>query len=192
MHRCFSKIPAIVLLMSATVYGQSLGDVARENREKQGANDSSSTPQPRVITNKDLPKDPDADQEQQDPSTSAPAESESAAGNANVADHRSGQRSAAEQRANNQRAINQWKRQILAQKNRTATLQAHIDQINASIRSANGSVQYEGPTNRYQARQMERVAEIRVELDEQNRKLTQMQEAARRAGMRSAVYDPAQ
>jgi hypothetical protein len=71
-----------------------------------------------------------------------------------------------------------------------AILQARIDQINASIRSANGSAQYEGPANGYQARQMQQVAQIQLRLDEQHRKLDRMQEAARRAGMHTAVYDP--
>jgi hypothetical protein len=34
------------------------------------------------------------------------------------------------------------------------------------------------------------VAQIHLQLDEQKMKLDQMQEAARHAGMRSAVYDP--
>ena len=50
---------ALALLISTAAYGQSLGDVARENREekeKQKAA-SASAAQPRVITNKDLPQD---------------------------------------------------------------------------------------------------------------------------------------
>ena len=71
-----------------------------------------------------------------------------------------------------------------------ANLQARVDQLNASIRSSGGSVQYEGPYNRYQARQLQRVAQIQLHLDEQKMKLDQMQEAARHAGMHTAVYDP--
>jgi hypothetical protein len=71
-----------------------------------------------------------------------------------------------------------------------ANLQARIDQLHASIQCAGGSVQYESPVNRYQARQMERVAQLQQQLDEQKRKLDHMQEAARHAGMHSAVYDP--
>ena len=168
----------IALLMSSAVYGQSLGDVARDNREKKS--EDASAAQPKVITNNDLPKDPDANQE--------PPEEQAgtgAAASSKAADHRS-----AEQRLAEQRAADHWKRQILAQKNKMATLQARIDQLNASIRSAGGSVQYEGPYNRYQVRQLQRVAQIQLRLDEQKMKLDQMQEAARHAGMHSAVYDP--
>ena len=177
MQRVFLKISAIALLMSSAAYGQSLGDIARANREKQNAENTSAA-QPRVITNANLPKDPDANQE--------PAEAQSGTNaSSTAADHRS-----AQQRWAEQRAADQWKRQILAQKNKMATLQARIDQLNASIRSAGGSVQYEGPYNRYQARQLQRVAQIQLQLDEQEMKLDQMQEAARHAGMHTLVYDP--
>lgn len=177
MQRVFLKISAIALSMSSAAYGQSLGDIARANREKQNAENPSAA-QPRVITNANLPKDPDANQ--------GPAEAPSgASASGAAADHHS-----AQQRLAEQRAADQWKRQILAQKNRMATLQAQIDQLNASIRSAGGSAQYEGPYNRHQARQLQRVAQIQLQLDEQKMKLDQMQEAARHAGMHTVVYDP--
>jgi predicted RNase H-like nuclease (RuvC/YqgF family) len=176
MRRLFVTICAMALSMSSAAYGQSLGDIARANREKK--TEDASAAQPKVITNANLPKDPDANLE--------PAEAQpGASASSTTADHRT-----AQQRLAEQRAADQWKRQILAQKNKTATLQARIDQLNASIRSAGGSVQYEGPYNRYQARQLQRVAQIQLQLDEQKMKLDQMQEAARHAGMHSAVYDP--
>src|SRR5258708_39452439 len=175
MQRTFLKGFSIALLMSSAAYGQSLGDVARQNREKQSAQDASSAAKPKVITNANLPKDPDASEEP------AEAQSEpSASGKA--ADHRS-----AQQRLAEQRVADRWKRQILAQENKMANLQARIDQLNASIRSAGGSVQYEGPYNRYQARQLQREAQIQLQLDEQKMKLDQMQEAARHAGMHTVV-----
>jgi hypothetical protein len=177
MQRIFLKISAIALLMSSAAYGQSLGDIARANREKQNAENPSAA-QPKVITNANLPKDPDANQ--------VPAEAQPGTNAGNTAaDHRS-----AQQRLAEQRAADQWKRQILAQKNKTATLQARIDELNASIRSAGGSVQSEGPYNRHQARQLQRVAQFQRQLDEQTMKLDQMQEAARHAGMHTVVYDP--
>jgi predicted RNase H-like nuclease (RuvC/YqgF family) len=183
MQRMFLKVFAIALFVNSAAYGQSLGDIARENREKQSAQDASSTAKPKVITNANLPKDPDAKQE--------PTEAQSGASVSNkAADHRLADDRSAQQRLADQRLADQWKRQILAQENRMATLQARIDQLNASIRSAGGSVQYEGPYNRYQARQLRRVAQIQAQLDEQKMKLDQMQEAARRAGMHTAVYDP--
>ena len=90
MQRVFLKISAIALLMSSAAYGQSLGDVARANREKQNAENTSAA-QPRVITNANLPKDPDANQE--------PAEAQSGTNaSSTAADHRSAQQRWAEQR----------------------------------------------------------------------------------------------
>jgi len=175
------RIFAIAFLMGSATYGQSLGDVARENREKQNAEDAS-TMKPKVITNADLPKDLNTNQGAREAPPAASAADGSKATDRRLADHRS-----AQQRLAEQRAAEQWKRQILAQKNKMATLQAKIDQLNASIQSANGSVQSEGP---YNPRQMQRVAQIQQQLDEQKRKLDQMQEAARHAGMHTAVYDP--
>src|ERR1017187_2581107 len=56
--RIFLATLAMLLFATLAAYGQSLGDVARENREQKAA-DAPTTP-PKVITNKTLPKDPDA------------------------------------------------------------------------------------------------------------------------------------
>lgn len=179
MQRMFWKIPAITLLMSSAAFGQSLGDIARENREKQNAADQSSTPKPKVITNKDLPKDPNP---------SAVATSADATGQG--AENRADDHHFAEQRQAEQRAAKQWERQIVAQKNKVAALQARIDQIHAAIRAENGNAQFEGPVNYDQARQLQQVSRIQQRLNGNRRKLEQMQEAARHAGMHTAVYDP--
>jgi hypothetical protein len=187
MRRMVFKILAIALLMNAVALAQSLGDVARENREKKAQDASSATP--KVITNKDLPKDPDANQDAPEAGPGADAEASAAAAELHTQDQHAAQQSA-QQRLAEQRAAYQWKRQILVQRNKMAGLQGRIDQLNASIQSANGSVQYEPPYNRYQARQMRRISQIQQQLDAQKIKLAEMQEAARRAGMHSAVYDP--
>src|ERR1700730_19371765 len=123
MQRVFLKISAIALLMSSAAYGQSLGDIARANRDKQNAENASAA-QPRVITNANLPKDPDANQE---PAEAQPETNASST----AADHRS-----AQQRLAEQRAAEQWKRQILAQKNKTAALQERTAPLTCAIRSS--------------------------------------------------------
>jgi len=188
MQRMFLRVAAIALLATSAMYGQSLGDVARENRDKKQSEDAAGTA-PKVITNKDLPKDPDANLESPGTKSVASASASSEATELRPTDPQSADR-LAEQRLAEQRAADQWKRQIQAQKYKMANLQARIDQIRASIQSAGWSVQNEGPINRYQAQQLHRVAQIQQQLDEQKRKLNQMQEAARHAGMRTAVYDP--
>jgi hypothetical protein len=178
MRQTLLKMLAIALLLIPAAQGQSLGDIARANREKQKTEDPSATT-PKVITNADLPKDPNPAPHDDD--AMPPVD----AANSKAADHRSSQQAMTERRA-----AEQWKRQILGQKRKVANLQARVDQLNASIQAANGSVQYEGPNGRYQARQMQRVADIQLQLDEQKKALAEMQESARHAGMHTTVYDP--
>lgn len=181
MQRICWEMLAIAVLMTSAAYGQSLGDIARENREKRNT-DNAAGNQPKVITNQDLGLPEDAE----DSLGSGEAQSgPSIRARSSAADYRS-----AEQRRAEQRAAEQWKRQILAQENRIASLQARLDQINAAIRSVGGTVQYEQPYSRAEAWQLRRAAQIQQQLDEQKRKLEAMQEEARHAGMHTPVYDP--
>jgi hypothetical protein len=82
----------------------------------------------------------------------------------------------------------QWRQRVLEQENKVASMQARIDQLNAAAHTGGASAQ--GPYNRYQARQMERAQQMQQQLDEQKRRLESMQEAARRQGMHTQVYDP--
>jgi hypothetical protein len=174
MRRMFLKLLATALVMSAACWAQSLGDLARTNRERT-AEDAAIAP-PLVITTADFPPNTHTNPAPSDP----PARPRSEA-----ADHRS-----AQQRLAEHRAAEQWKRQIIAQKANVANLQARVNQLHASIQGANGSVQFEGPSGRYQARQLQQVAQIQYQLEAQKIKLEQMQDAARHAGMHTAVYDP--
>jgi hypothetical protein len=179
---------SLVLPTGAFAYGQSLGDIARENREKKA--DSTSAAQPKVIHNKDLPKDkdsPDPAPSGAQPATVLPANENP---EKSAADRRAEQHFA-QQRLAEQRAAEQWKRPILAQKNRIASLQERIDHLKANGQFANVSTYpHSGAYNRAQPRQVERIMQLQQQLDEQKRKLEQMQEAARHAGMHTAVYDP--
>ena len=193
MQRIFLKNLTIALALlvpiGLTASAQSLGDVARENREKKA--DTTSAAQPKVIRNKDLPKDPEDDPVADQAATAAqPASVPNKSPEQSAADRRAEQRFA-QQRLAEQRAAEQWKRQILAQKDKIAALQSRIDHLKATLQFADVSVYpYAGPYNRDQARQLRRITQLQQQLDEQQRKLDQMQEAARHAGMHTAVYDP--
>jgi acetyl-CoA carboxylase beta subunit len=175
MRQITLKILPVALLMSAVVYGQSLGDVARENREKQKAKAASSTAKPKVITNESLPKNPDTD------AGARESEGESA-----------GKMTAASPKIpSGGQSAEQWKSRILAQKNAIANQQAQIDKVNDSIHFVvaneySNGVQY----NQHQVKKQENVAQMQQQLEEQKKNLAAMQEAARQAGMGSAVYDP--
>jgi hypothetical protein len=174
----FLGVLVFAVLVGGLVHAQSLGDIARENREKKAAS-GSATPA-KVITNKDLPTDPDGDT---DNAPTAPSPESVAAS-----------RKAAAQRAAEQRAAEQWKQKILAQKNVIANLQARVDALRASIQYVDPDHTYDYYSalayNRHQARQVERLRGMEAQLAGQKQKLEDMQEAARHAGMHTPVYDP--
>jgi len=97
---------------------------------------------------------------------------------------------AADHRMAQQRDAGLWRRNIVMQENRVAGLQMRIDQLNSMVRSPYNTAQYGGPYNRGQARAQQRLQQMQQALDQEKMKLEEMQEAARRAGMNSGVYDP--
>jgi hypothetical protein len=178
MQRRFLQIIALALWMNLAAQGQSLGDIARANREKQTSANAPTNPSA-VITTDDLQGGDE------------PRSAGAVAGNAsnNLPKNKAAHNTSGQQLPVDERAAAQWKKQILAQKDKLATLQARIDQLNALIHPA-GSAQFEGPYNRYQTTQMERLAAVQLQFNEQKTKLTEMQEEARRSGMHTTVYDP--
>jgi len=82
------------------------------------------------------------------------------------------------------------KEQIQAQESRIAELQARIDRANALMHPNGSTAQFEGPGNRYQAMQAQRIEMMQQMLDQQKQRLAMMQDAARRQGGHTTVYDP--
>jgi len=172
--------------LSGTSSGQSLGDIARANQEKKAAEAPDVTP--KVITNTDLPKNPDGDADPVNQNqNSAPVPTRAATS-----------RKAAQQRAAEQRAGEHWRQQILEQKDKIANLQARCDRLRARIHFVDpgnpytsGIGYYGGQAyNAQEARMMEHLHEMEDQLNQQKQKLERMQEAARHAGMHTTVYDP--
>ena len=84
-----------------------------------------------------------------------------------------------------------WKSQIQMQKNAIASLKSQIDDLSASIQYAGANcvsncVQW----NERQKQKQDQVDAMKVELQQQEKRLEDMQEAARRQGYGSSVYDP--
>jgi hypothetical protein len=177
MQRTFFKIFAVALLLTLAAYGQQpLGDVARQYREKKDADQTAATP--KVITNQDLGEDPNAPAPPpaaQKPARPAPKTS---------TDH------AAQQAQADEREAQRWRGPILEQKRKIAYLQSQIDQANANIRSTYGSAAVDGPFTRPLVQAQQKVAQMQLQLEDLKRRLEDMQDAARRAGMQSQVYDP--
>jgi hypothetical protein len=177
---------------------QSLGDAARQARlEKQqkeakakdaSAKDASSkdvpgtdatakhAPPPKVpqiITNDEIPSHLG--------STLAPTPG-SQTPNATVAQPSYG---------NGKAAAEQWKFQIQSLKNAIASLESEIASLSESIRYAGANcvsncVQW----NERQKQKQDQVESMKAQLEQQQKSLEDLQEAARKQGFGSAVYDP--
>ena len=156
-------------LTAVASYGQSLGDVARQTRQKEKAKGSAKK---KVITNEDIPESPDLGPSQQETAGKLhPVSSPGTPSDGQSAD--------------------QWKSQILEQKNAVADLKAQIDKLNDSIRFVEANAYVNGVQyNQHQVKKQQQVEQMRSQLAEQQKQLEAMQEAAKKAGMGSAVYDP--
>lgn len=198
MHRGFIHHPRVSVLLSVAIFAvavpafsqsQSLGDIARENRDKKAAEQSSTAaPAPPVITNATIPKDPDAI------TTATTAENSTRA--AARARHLSDRR-ALQLEENQRHTAEQWKRKIQQQESTVANLRSRVDRLRASIRFADPNHYYATGTNydyaglnRAEARDLQRLAQLQQQFNDEKRKLEDMQDAARHAGMHTPVYDP--
>jgi hypothetical protein len=166
------KVIAVIALVSfivAASHGQSLGDVAREQRQKQ-----SKTPHaPRkVVTNEEIP-------EREEPVSGTSVST--------------GERDSATPTpaTNDTHAAEQWKAKIEAQKNSVASLQSQIDKLNSSVHFVEANRYYNGVQyNERQIQKQDEVKRMQGQLDEQKRQLQDMQDSARKAGLGSSVYEP--
>ncbi|MFZ0774781.1 MAG: hypothetical protein WCA49_24535 [Candidatus Sulfotelmatobacter sp.] len=173
--RLFLPITAVVLLAAVAAYSQdepSLGDLARQQRQQKAA-PGKDAKAPKVITNEQIPERPGM--------TPSPT----ASGGERTAMPDSGSSNGAKQPAEH------WKSQIVAQKNQLASLQRQIDELSESIRfaPANCVANCVGWNERQREKQ-ERVERMQAQLEEEKRRLDDMQESARKQGYGSSVYDP--
>lgn len=178
MHR-ISRWPAIftgMMLLCGVAHAQSLGDVARQNRQQQQAQQNSDTPK-KVYGNDDLPQEGLADN---DSSSSVPERP----GYISAPAHNSAADASTSKAA-------QLKSQIRAQESAIASLQSQIDRLNNSIRFVTANAYYNGVQhNERQVEKQMQVQKMQEQLAEQKAKLQELQESARRAGFGNAVYEP--
>jgi hypothetical protein len=157
-----------LISLAITSHAQSLGDVAREQRQKQAKD---AHPAHKVVTNEDIPESPEATSttsvtDEQDTTPAAPA-------------------------SNDTHAAEQWKTKLETQRGSVAALQSQIDKLNASIHFAGPNcvancVQY----NERQIHKQDEVERLQKQMGEQKQKLEEMQESGRKAGLGSSVYEP--
>jgi len=168
---------AAACLLAAAAYAQdspSLGDLARQQRqqkEKSKTAQGKDVKPSKVITNEEIHAHTGA--------ASAPA----AAGE----EHSTSATSSSEVK----QTAEYWTSQIQAQKSQIASLQKQVDELNESIRFAPGNcvancVQW----NEHQKEKQQEVEGMRAQLEDQKKRLEEMQDSAKKQGYGSSVYDP--
>jgi hypothetical protein len=203
--RMFGKIFSGMLVcasLSAAALAQnsqSLGDIARANREKEQERQASGET-PRMITNQDLPASASAGIPQENPAdpmttVSGVQRSFRTYARAYGGGYQNGSRGYGERPfgqpgMGGQYAGDQLRGQIRQQENRVAELQARIARASATMHPNGSTVQYEGPLNRYQAVQGQRIEMMQQMLEQQRQRLAMMQDEARHQGAHTAVYEP--
>jgi hypothetical protein len=162
-------VVALILFTVAASRAQSLGDVAREQRQKQAKTQHATR---KVVTNEEIP-------EHEEPVSST---------SGSTGEHDT---AAADPVSNDTHAGEQWKAKIEAQKNSVTSLQSQIDKLNSSIHFVEANRYYNGVQhNERQVQKQDEVERMQKQLDEQKKQLQDMQESARKAGLGSSVYDP--
>jgi hypothetical protein len=192
MPRIFTLLAAGVCAYALTASAQdapALGDVARQTRvDKQqqsqtnsapastGDKSSDGTPQPgpqpktsHVITNEDLPAD-----------HAAPALAPASANHGNL-------RPAATEP---KRPAAYWKAQAQQLKNSIAQVQRHIDTLTDSLHAVLTNSTDEPVWNLREKERQRQITDLQAQLNDLRRRLEDTQEAARRQGYGSSVYDP--
>jgi hypothetical protein len=183
--RCLVLLTISALACGLPAFGQdssSLADVARASRlqkqkSAQASDPAAGTPDagaktPRVITNDEIPEHVGTD---------APS-------------GRSGQSQSSIDAFSNygQRKLTaaEWKSAIQAQKAAIASLQGEISTLSASIHFPVSCLRNCVQRNERQLQKENRVEVMKAQLDEQQKRLEDMQEAARKQGYGNSVYDP--
>jgi hypothetical protein len=152
----------------------SLGELARQQRQQKDQSKAApgkNTKPSKVITNEEIP-------EHAEKSSAAVSKGGEAT---SVSDSSNSSKLSAEQ----------WRSQILTQKNQLTSLQRQVDDLNESIRFAPANcVENCVGWNERQREKQQQVERMQGQLDEQKRRLDDLQDSARKQGYGSSVYDP--
>lgn len=164
------SFPVLLFLLTCASYGQSLGDVARQQRQKQQTKDPKAAA--KVVTNDEIPESPEASSSSSSDTEATPDSSapESSAG---------------------KKTAEQWKAEIEGRKARIAALQSQVEKLNDSVHFVEANRYYNGVQyNQYQLKKQQEAQRMQKQLDSEKAALSSAQESARKAGFGSAVYDP--
>jgi len=147
---------------------------AKDKDKAAVARDTPAPKPPHVITNEELP-------EHIGPTRTRPAASKNPESKDDQPSEDDGGKASAED----------WQSQIMAQKSAIANLKSDIDSLSASIQYAGANcVANCVEWNERQKQKQEQVESMKAQLAEQQKRLEEMQESARKQGFGSSVYDP--
>ncbi|HUO16661.1 MAG TPA: hypothetical protein VMX38_16860 [Verrucomicrobiae bacterium] len=187
----------------------SLGDVARQARQqKQSAQPNAPSPTSANVPSKDLQNQNSKDNNPQasaaqnapkpakhvftnDEIPSAPAPSAAASAPNRLGPPPIYPATSESDASRNDAQAASLTASIKAQKDMIANLQSQIDQTTASIQYAGGNcVSGCVEWNQQQQRKQQQVDNMKTQLEQAQQRLEEMQDAARRQGFGTAVYDP--
>ena len=181
-------ISVLTWLFVAAGMAQSLGDTARQQRQKKTP--KSATTSPKVITNDDIGASAPASAGPA-PSTSAqPASQGSSPGASDVP-----KKLAASDDPGNYddwaKAGKEWKSRILAQKAKIQSMQSYVDKLRSSVHFAAKNPNYDASViNAHELQKVDEAKRLEKQLNEENAVLQNMQDAARGAGYDASICDP--
>jgi hypothetical protein len=177
---CAALLASASLILTAVASSQSsetlsLGEVARKQRQRpQQQAKNSSDKANRIVTNKTNPGHPETPSESHESSAATPGGESFSLPAGDVV--KTGAR---------------WKAAIDRQKSAIAELIAHINKLQSSTYFVEANAYSNGVRyNRIQAQKQREVERLEGQLSDLVKKLDEMQEAARKAGFASAVWDP--
>jgi hypothetical protein len=166
MRKHLSTILIAVIFGASFSYAQSVADAAQQERKKEAAKDPAVAP--KVVTNDDLTE-------------TAPNQIASRVKTSSNQVTKADRETAAFDR-NAQKT----EAAILTQETRIKNLQIQIDKMRASIRYVETGV----PLNQHQLQKQQTADRMQEQLNLEVKRLEAMQEAARRLGFGSVVYNP--
>ena len=173
---------------------QSVADVARQARQQkqQQANQPKATPAADTSKTTPLAADPNA-------KPAPPSKAAHVYTNDEIPEHTGSDLPSGPQAHSNVSPTNYkggkqpaevWKIQILQLKHSIASLQKQIEAVESSIRFAGGNYEHHVLYNNRQRQKEQQVETLKSQLEQQLKRLEEMQEEARHQGYSSAVYDP--
>ena len=193
LPRLFTLLAAGVCAYALTASAQDsqpLGDVARQTRvEKQQQAQSNSTP----ASTTDSSTDPSSPQSSAQPKTSHVITNEdlpahhAAPAPATDSTNRANLRPVASEA---KRPAAYWRAQAIQLKNSIAQVQRHIDTLTDSLHAVLTNSTDEPVWNLREKERQRQITDLQAQLNDLHRRLEETQEAARRQGYGSSVYDP--